>query len=139
MGLEIRTGTIADVDAVIAVWDQARTSLPRTPDSPETVTRLLEHDPSALLVADDDGHVVGTLIAGWDGFRGNVYRLAVLPARRREGIAQKLVEAAHERLRSLGAVRVTALVGDDEGAGVGLWRAVGYRRDEFVHRFVRDL
>jgi ribosomal protein S18 acetylase RimI-like enzyme len=139
MSLEIRPATPADVDSVLAVWERARSSIARTPDSPEIVTRLLKHDPGALLVADDGGEVVGTLITGWDGFRGNFYRLAVSPDRRREGIAQQLVDAGHERLRGLGALRVTALVGDDEGAGIGLWRAAGYRRDEFVHRFVRDL
>ena len=139
MSVEIRTATAADVNAVIAVWDDARSSVPRTPDTPEMVTRLLERDPGALLVAEDTGVVVGVLIAGWDGWRGNVYRLAVLPERRRAGIAKELVEAGHARLQALGATRVTALVGDEEGAAVSLWRAAGYRRDEFVHRFVRDL
>jgi ribosomal protein S18 acetylase RimI-like enzyme len=83
--------------------------------------------------------VVGVLIAGWDGWRGNVYRLAVLPAHREQGIARQLVEAGHERLRAQGAHRVTALVGGDEGAAHRLWRALGYQRDEFVHRFVRNL
>jgi ribosomal protein S18 acetylase RimI-like enzyme len=92
-----------------------------------------------LLVAESDRQVVGVLIAGWDGWRGNVYRLAVLPSHRRQGIARQLVDAGHERLRAQGARRVTALVGGEEGAAHGVWRAVGYQRDEFVHRFVRNL
>ena len=139
MNAEVRTATAADVDAVIAVWAEARTSAPRTPDDPKVVEQLLERDPGALLVAESDGQVIGVLIAGWDGWRGYVYRLAVLPSHRREGIARELVEAGHERLRARGARRVTALVGGEEGAAHGLWRALGYQRDEFVHRFVRDL
>jgi ribosomal protein S18 acetylase RimI-like enzyme len=103
------------------------------------VQQLLDRDPGALLVADSDGEVIGVLIAGWDGWRGNVYRLAVLPSHRREGIARELVDAGHERLRAQGARRVTALVGGEEGAAHRLWRALGYQRDEFVHRFVRNL
>jgi ribosomal protein S18 acetylase RimI-like enzyme len=139
VSVRVRTASKADVPAVIEVWEESRTSLPRTPDDPAVVERLLDHDPGALLVAEEAGVLVGVLIAGWDGFRGNVYRLAVRPSHRRLGIAQQLVEAGHDRLRELGARRVTALVGDEEGAAVSLWRAVGYRRDEFVHRFVRDL
>jgi ribosomal protein S18 acetylase RimI-like enzyme len=139
MNAEVRTATAADIDAVIAVWAEARTSAPRTPDDPKFVEQLLERDPGALLVAESGGQVVGVLIAGWDGWRGNVYRLAVLPSRRREGIARDLVEAGHERLRAQGARRVTALVGGEEGAAHRVWRALGYQRDEFVHRFVRDL
>jgi ribosomal protein S18 acetylase RimI-like enzyme len=139
MNGEVRTATAADIDAVIAVWAEARSAAARTPDDPKVVEQLLERDPEALLVAESDGEVVGVLIAGWDGWRGNVYRLAVLPSHRREGIARELVEAGHERLRARGARRVTALVGGEEGAAHRLWRALGYQRDEFVHRFVRDL
>jgi ribosomal protein S18 acetylase RimI-like enzyme len=136
---DIRPATAADVDAVLAVWAAARSAAAQTPDHPEMVERLLERDPGALLVAEAGGEVIGVLIAGWDGWRGNVYRLAVLPPHRRQGIARRLVDAGHERLRAQGARRVTALVGGEEGAAHGLWRAVGYQRDEFVHRFVRDL
>ena len=139
MSTEIRSATTADVDAVLAVWADARSAAARTPDDPRAVEQLLERDPGALLVAEAGGQVVGVLIAGWDGWRGNVYRLAVLPSHRRQGIARRLVEAGHDRLRELGARRITALVGGEEGAAHGLWRAVGYQRDEFVHRFVRNL
>lgn len=139
MSAQIRPATEADVDAVLAVWSQARSAAARTPDTVEAVQHLIERDPAALLVAEADGQVVGALIAAWDGWRGNVYRLGVLPSHRRQGIATQLVEAGHDRLRALGAHRVTALVGGDEGAAHRLWRAVGYQRDEFVHRFVRNL
>ena len=139
MNAEVRAATNADVDAVLAVWAEARSRAAQTPDDPAVVQQLLDRDPGALLVAESGGEVVGVLIAGWDGWRGNVYRLAVLPSHRRQGIARQLVEAGHERLRAQGARRVTALVGGEEGAAHRLWRALGYQRDEFVHRFVRDL
>jgi ribosomal protein S18 acetylase RimI-like enzyme len=139
MTVDVRPAGGGDVEAVLAVWGAARSAAARTPDDPRAVERLLERDPGALLVAEAEGEIVGALIAGWDGWRGNVYRLAVLPSHRRQGIARRLVEAGHDRLRTLGARRVTALVGGEEGAAHGLWRAVGYQRDEFVHRFVRNL
>jgi ribosomal protein S18 acetylase RimI-like enzyme len=139
MTADIRAATPADIDSVLSVWAEARSTAARTPDDPQVVERLLERDPGALLVAEMNGKVIGVLIAGWDGWRGNVYRLAVLPPYRRQGIARQLVEAGHGRLRAQGARRVTALVGGEEGAAHRLWRAVGYQRDEFVHRFVRDL
>ena len=90
-------------------------------------------------VAEDDGRIVGTLVAAWDGWRGNMYRLAVLPELRRNGIGRALVDAGHEHLRDLGARRVTALVGHEEDAAVALWEATGYERDESLVRFVRNL
>ena len=110
-----------------------------TPDTPEVVERLIDHTPDALLVAERDGEIVGALVAAWDGWRGNMYRLAVLGEHRRRGIARRLVEDGHERLRAKGARRITALVAHDEDEASALWRATGYRLDEEMGRFVRNL
>jgi ribosomal protein S18 acetylase RimI-like enzyme len=104
-----------------------------------SVARLIQDSGDGLLVAEYDGSIVGALVAAWDGWRGNMYRLAVEPSSRREGIARRLVEAGHDRLRARGARRVTALVAHDEPDAEGLWRAVGYGRDELIVRFVRNL
>jgi ribosomal protein S18 acetylase RimI-like enzyme len=135
----IRVGSREDVDSVLAVWAEARSLAASTPDDAEGVARLVDHTPDALLVADCDGRLVGVLVAAWDGWRGNMYRLAVLPAYRGRGVARRLVEAGHERLRAKGARRVTALVAHAEEEATALWRAMGYGLDEQMARFVRNL
>lgn len=124
---------------MLAVWDRARSAVAATVDTPEAVGRLIDHTPGALLVAESDGRIVGVLVAAWDGWRGNMYRLAVLPEHRRRGIARRLVEEGHERLRARGARRVTALVAHDEEEATALWRSTGYAFDEQLARFVRNL
>ena len=135
----VRTATRGDVAAVLGVWGQARTPFASTPDTTEAVALLLERSPDGLLVAEVDGAVVGTLVAGWDGWRGNLYRLAVLPDQRRHGVATALVEEALQRLRGHGARRVTALVATDDDVAQELWRAVGFELDDHASRFVLQL
>ena len=137
--ISIRVAGSGDIDAVLAVWAQARSAAASTRDDAEGVARLIGHTPDGLLVAECDGRVVGVLVAVWDGWRGNMYRLAVLPAYRRRGIGRRLVEAGHERLRAKGARRVTALVAHAEEEATALWRAMGYGLDEQMARFVRNL
>jgi ribosomal protein S18 acetylase RimI-like enzyme len=137
--VRIREAGPDDVDAVLALWRSARSPAARTRDDGEVIARLLETDEEALLVAERDGEVIGALIAAWDGWRGNIYRLAVAPDHRREGVATQLVNAGHRRLRARGARRVTALVGRDDDAARALWLATGYRDDAAIARFVRDL
>jgi ribosomal protein S18 acetylase RimI-like enzyme len=132
----IRTATHADIPAVLALWDDARSDHAETPDTRDALERLLEADPSALLIA---GAVDGALIAAFDGWRGNLYRLAVKPEKRRTGIARALVEAGEARLRARGAPKVTALVGRGDRAAEGLWRAAGYTDDVEIGRWVRAL
>jgi ribosomal protein S18 acetylase RimI-like enzyme len=133
-----RTATAKDLPAVLELWSRARSAHAETPDTPESLDRLLATDPEALLVAED-GELVGALIAAFDGWRGNMYRLAVAPHRRREGVAQRLVEHGERRLKARGAAKVTALVGRGDEQAEALWRAAGYRDDVGIGRWVRTL
>jgi ribosomal protein S18 acetylase RimI-like enzyme len=135
----LRPATARDAPAVLALWAQARSAAAATPDDADAVMRVIEAAGSTLLVAEDSGRIVGSLIVAWDGWRGNMYRLAVLGSHRRRGIARRLVELGHRRLEAVGARRVTALVAHGETEATRLWSSVGYERDEQIARFVRNL
>ena len=122
---------------MLGVWREAG-SVPSVSDDPASLERLLATSQDALLVAEADGRVVGTIIAGWDGWRANFYRLAVLPSARR-GIALRLVAEAERRLAAKGARRLSAIVMSEHDPAVALWLAAGYRHDTRVGRYVRTL
>jgi ribosomal protein S18 acetylase RimI-like enzyme len=137
--ITVRRCRQADVAAVLDLWAQARSQHASTSDRLDDVERLVADSPAALLVAERDGEVVGALIAAWDGWRGNMYRLAVRDSYRREGIGLALTRAGEDYLRRCGVRRVTALVAfDDEDAG-GFWESAGYPRDREIGRRVRNL
>jgi ribosomal protein S18 acetylase RimI-like enzyme len=135
----LRSAGDEDVPAVLELWSLARSEHAVTPDRAEDVERLVREMPGSLLVAEDGGRLVGALIAAWDGWRGNMYRLAVHPDHRRHGIALSLVEEGERRLRSKGARRVTALVAREDDVAGALWVAAGYAYDEVIGRFVRGV
>jgi ribosomal protein S18 acetylase RimI-like enzyme len=134
----IRSATEEDVPAVLALWKAAR-SPAGAEDTHESVMRLLANDDQALVIAVADGQVLGSLIAAWDGWRGSFYRLAVDPAHRRGGLASALLDHGERHLRARGALRLTAIVADDELAAMGFWRAAGYEQQSHRARFVRQL
>jgi ribosomal protein S18 acetylase RimI-like enzyme len=108
-------------------------------DRLEDVERLIADSPAALLVAERGGEIAGALIAGWDGWRGNMYRLAVREGHQREGIGIALTRAGEEHLRNCGVRRITALVAfEDEVAGA-FWESAGYPQDHDIGRRVRNL
>ena len=133
----IRSASVQDIAAVLDLWTAAG-SLPSVSDSPEGLARLLAADPQALLVAERDGVLVGSLIAAWDGWRVSFYRLAVSPEHRRQRLATMLLKEGERRLRKRGAVRLTAIVAEDEAGAVAFWRAAGYERQKNRARFVRQ-
>ena len=134
----IRSATERDIPAVLALWGAAR-SPAGAADTPESIVRLLDNDAEALLLAVEGEEVVGSLIAAWDGWRGSFYRLAVDPARRRRGLAGALLRSGERHLRARGALRLTAIVADDEEAAMSFWRAAGYEQQRNRARFVRQL
>src|SRR6476660_3670746 len=107
--VEIRPCRIGDVEAVLALWRRAD-AVPRPTDRPDALRRRLARDRDLFVLAWDGSRLVGSLMGGWDGWRGQMYRLAIDPDYRRLGLARRLVEAVETRLRELGAERITSLV-----------------------------
>jgi ribosomal protein S18 acetylase RimI-like enzyme len=134
----LRAGTTADIDAAPALWRRAETG-PSSTESADDVRWLLERDPDALLLADADGEIVGSLIIGWDGWRGTFYRLAVDPAHRRRGLATRMVRAGEEQLRALGAKRLNAIVESEEADAMAFWASAGYELQTARSRFVKNI
>jgi len=138
-GFVVRACRRQDASAVLELWQRARSEHATTADRPDDVQRLLSQAEGSLLVADADGVILGALIAAWDGWRGNMYRLAVRCEHRRRGIGLALVRAGEEHLRRQGASRITALVAFAEEGAAAFWESAGYPQDREIGRRVRNL
>src|SRR4051794_41733568 len=73
-----------EAEAVLLLWRQAETT-PSPTDTVEDLRRVIADGPAVVLVAEEAGQLVGSLIGGFDGWRANLYRLAVHPDWRRGG------------------------------------------------------
>jgi len=134
-----RHATETDAEAVLEFWSRAAEDSGRPADDADALRRLIDRDSQALELALDGDTLVGTLIAGFDGWRCGLYRLAVDPAHRGAGIARTLLEHAEARLRALGVTRVTAMVLDDNELGSAFWRASGFTPQSDWSRWVKSL
>jgi ribosomal protein S18 acetylase RimI-like enzyme len=134
----IRSATEADIEPILAMWEMAGAS-PSVSDTRGGLAGLLATDREALLIAESDDGLLGSLIAAWDGWRGSFYRLLVRPDRRRQGLARALLCEGERRLRARGAVRLTAIAAHDDPVAMGFWRAAGYRQQLERTRFIRPV
>ena len=89
-----------------------------------------------VLVADQDGKVVGYTYSGVEGTdymslrgpAGVLYDIVVDPEYRRQGIGRMLVDATLDALKSRGAPRVVLSTAEKNVAGQHLFDHAGFRR-----------
>ena len=134
-----RHATGLDVEAVLELWSRAAEDSGRPADDAGQLRRAINRDPHALELALDGDAIVGTLLSGFDGWRCALYRLAVDPSHRGQGIAGILLEHAEARFRALGATRSLAMVLDANELGAGFWRSHGYAPQPEWSRWAKSL
>ena len=141
LGLIIRSCHREECPAILDLWKRAE-SIPSITDSIEALELVLQRDNDLLLVAECDGQIVGTVMGGWDGWRGNICRLAVVPEYRRRGIGRALVEEIEKRLRLKGAQKISIIVEGNDKLANNFWNAMkkyGYEYDPRIIRYAKKL
>ncbi len=135
----VRPAVHADIPALLGLWTIAAENDGRPADTALAVETLLVRDPNACLLALVGHDIVGSIIAGWDGWRAHLYRLAVHPDYRRRGVGGHLLDVAAQRLTSLGARRLDAMVLAGNDLGEAAWIGAGYACQDDWRRWVKPL
>ena len=113
-----------------ALW---RTVFPDDPpwnDPSALIARKLTVQADLLLLCVDGSTLVGAVMAGFDGVRGWIHHLAVLPNARRRGIATRLMRAAESGLKNLGCPKVNLQVRTTSAEVIQFYRAIGYELEQ---------
>ncbi len=127
MNLEIRPITFENYDRIIDIWQKAGLHLRFAGrDSKEDMTRQITLDPELWLGAFADGQLAGLVVGTYDGRKGYINRLAVLPEMQRQGIATALVKELERIFDSRGICVITLLIEDQSAESHEFFRKLGY-------------
>ena len=134
--MNIRKMTIDDYQQVYDLWMACDgVGLNDIDDSRQGIERFLKRNPETCFVTEEDGKVVGVIMAGHDGRRGFIYHAAVNPVYRRQKIGHNLVNRALEAIRNEGIAKVALVVFNDNDAANQFWEKQGFdMRDDLVYR-----
>jgi ribosomal protein S18 acetylase RimI-like enzyme len=120
---------LADIDAL---WREAFPDDEARHRAEIVVPAKLAFQPNLFLVARAQARVVGSIMAGYDGHRGYINRVAVLKTYRRQGVGVLLMREAEDRLQALGCVKINLQVRTTNQAVVGFYRSLGYDGEERI-------
>jgi GNAT superfamily N-acetyltransferase len=137
MSLSYRSCTPEDIDHVLELWNVGAHG--GSTNSASALETRLVRDREIFLLAWDEHTLAASLIGGWDGWRANMYRLAVRPEYRRRGIATELVRRVEKVLLGLGAVRVYALAVLESPEAKPFWTALGYEPNTIISPLAKTL
>jgi ribosomal protein S18 acetylase RimI-like enzyme len=138
--LTLRAITDEEVEIAVSVWVESGLPLkPRGRDTLENLKRLRADDPELFIAAFDGGRMIGVVLGTDDRRKGYINRLAVLPHRRRSGVAKKLVERCEEVFRARGRQVICTMIEEYNDISETLFIDMGYKReDEIIYYTKRE-
>jgi ribosomal protein S18 acetylase RimI-like enzyme len=124
--LRIRPFLETDEESVVSLWAEVFEGDPARNEPRKVIRRKLGVQREFFLVGEVQGEVVATVIAGFDGYRGWVYHLAVRSGCRRRGFGRALMQAAEASLKAAGCPKLNLQVRSSNSGVVEFYARLGY-------------
>ena len=127
----IRPFTLSDKEAVIAVWRACGLTHPNN-DPRKDIARKLKVNPEMFLVCEMDGKIVGTVMIGYEGHRGWINYLGVLPEYQGQGLGRELMDRAEAKLVERGCAKINLQIRATNTKVIRFYKGIGFKVDEVV-------
>ena len=131
--LSIRPYTPDDFDGVDELWREAFPDDGVRDCAAVAVPQKLKFQGELFLVAVDEAVVIGSIMAGYDGHRGWIYRVAVRQSRQTRGIGRALIEEAERQLIALGCPKVKLQILPSNAGVIAFYRKLGYETEQRIN------
>ncbi len=128
----VRPFKAEDEAAAIALWDTVFPNDPPWNNPADVIQRKLTVQSELFLVCVVGDRVIGTVLAGFDGVRGWVHKVAVDPEFQGLGIATRLMDAAETGLSAMGCAKLNIQVRGTNTAAVKFYEDAGYKVEDII-------
>ncbi|BFN38101.1 GNAT family N-acetyltransferase [Fidelibacter multiformis] len=130
--VNIRTYRTSDYEAVKNLWEAAGLYLSLS-DTREELHKMLDKHPELFLIAEVNDVLVGTVLGSFDGRRGYVHHLAVLPEFQNRGFGSALLKVLEDTYRRMGVVKIHLFIETVNAEVESYYQKKGWhRRDDLI-------
>jgi ribosomal-protein-alanine N-acetyltransferase len=120
---QIRRATLADVPPLVGIERECFSD----PWSASGISETIQSETNFVLVAESSVGIFGHVMVRTSGEEGEILNLAVLPGKRRRGLARRLLVEAVEVMRGEGVTEAYLEVRESNVAAIELYRMQGFR------------
>jgi ribosomal protein S18 acetylase RimI-like enzyme len=132
MSFEIAPYSAAHFAGVKALWEEVFPDDPPRDGAEISIAAKAKEHPELFLLALDGERVIGSVMAGYDGHRGWLYRVAVAKTHRHRGVGAALIREAEARLWALGCVKINLQVRGTNQAVAAFYQNLGYVMEDRI-------
>jgi len=118
-------------DAVIELWKECGLTRPWN-DPAADILRKQSDQLGKFVLLIDSTDLVASMMIGYDGHRGSVNYLAVLPNYQNQGIGRKMMAYCEEYLTQLSCPKINICVRDSNVKVLDFYQVLGYQPDPVV-------
>lgn len=130
--LKIREYKDKDKNEVISIWKDIFNSN-KSHNNPNLVINMkIKQNDNLFFIAEENNQIVGTIIAGFDGHRGWLYSLAVIPKKRNQGIGKLLVNKALDELIKIGCLKVNLQIYSNNDLVINFYKKLGFSIEDRI-------
>lgn len=125
--MKIREMKISDYTPVLySFWKRVGLDVSSFTEEKKITQQTLELNSNSCFVAEDKGKVIGTVLGTFNGRRGWIYHLAVIPEYQHKGTGSKLMKKAEIALKKRGAPRVLLGIFNSNKETFEFYERLGY-------------
>jgi ribosomal protein S18 acetylase RimI-like enzyme len=129
--MDVRKFQQKDMKSLVYLWQRVFPDDPPHNEPTQVIAAKLAVD-DLIFVAERGSIIIGACMGGYDGHRGWLYAVAVLPQARRSGVGKLLVTAAIEALKKLGCVKVNLQIRSTNKGVVAFYESLGFSEEDRI-------
>ena len=140
MNILIKSYRESDKQDIIQLWKECGLIVPWN-NPQRDIERKVSTQPELFLVGSINDEIIATAMVGYDGHRGWVYYLAVLPKYQKYGFGKQMMNSAEGYLKKMGCPKINIMVRDTNLDVINFYESVGYKTEAittFGKRLIPD-
>lgn len=130
--MKIRSYNLSDEKEIIQLWAECSLILSQN-DPIRDIKMKMKVNPELFLIGELNGKIIASCMAGYEGHRGSINYLAVLPKFQKEGYGAKILQKAEKLLTDIGCPKINLQIRKSNKKVVKFYKSLGYNVDEVIN------